>query len=258
MLLRNSSPTILGAMSESRSCRRTPPLLFRSLLALCPVVLSATGALAQAPPPAVWLRLDALPAEMRLTARESFDGVPPRFVLMTDGTVYVGGRRDLLRGSLDRSEMQDISTRLDLTLKSLGKSGPPSTLVMGDGPAIFRFSVLLGTPFQTVVMGSLDAGVGAVTPALLPDFIRRLAAFRHPSLRPFDPPEFAMIVREKTLSGGCRTAKGLPSLSQSLQGERVVQEALTRSFPTGPDMAQVCEGARRYTLVFRPLIPGDR
>ena len=131
------------------------------MLAMGLVVLSAAKATAQVPPPAVWLRLDALPAEMRLTPRESFDGVPPRFVLMTDGSAYVGGRRDLLRGSLDRNEMQDISTRLDRALKSLGKPGPPSTLVVGEGPAIFRFSVLLGAPFQTVVMGNLDPATAA-------------------------------------------------------------------------------------------------
>ena len=212
---------------------------------------------AQAPPPAQWLRLDPLPAEMRLTTRESFDGVPPRFVLLTDGSVFVGGRREVLRGSLDKGEMQAISTRLDLAMKSLGKAGPPPTLVVGEGPAIFRFSVLLGAPLQMVVMGSLPA---TRAPALrpLPDFIRRLAGFRHPSLKPFDPEEFTMIVREKTLVGGCRTARGLPSLSQSVSNEVVVPELLTRGFPTGADMAQVCEGAKRYTVVFRPLIPGGR
>ena len=67
-----------------------------------------------------------------------------------------------------------------------------------------------------------------------------------------------MIVREKTLSGGCRASSGLPPLSQSLAAETVVKEALTRTFPTGAEMAQVCEGAKRYTVVFRPLIPGER
>jgi hypothetical protein len=217
----------------------------------------ASTVLAQSPPPAQWLRLDALPAEMRMTARESFDGVPPRFVLLTDGSVFVGGRREVLRGSLDKGEMQAISTQLDLAMKSLGKAAPPPTLVVGEGPAIFRFSVLLGAPLQMVVMGSLPAsGPPALPP--LPDFIRRLAGFRHPSLRPFDPAEFTMIVREKTLAGGCRTAPGLPLLSQSLSNEVVVPELLIRSFPTGADMTQVCEGAKRYTVVFRPLIPGGR
>ena len=245
---------------DGQPCRRrNPPRTFLGFLGLCGLVLvHPPHAHAQTPPAAVWMRLDALPGEMKLTPRESFDGVPPRFVLMTDGSVYVGGRRELLRGMLDKAEMQDISTRLDLALKSLGKVGPPRTLEVGEGPAIFRLSVLLGAPFQVVVTGSLTPAAGAPPPALLPDFIRRLAGFRHPSLRPFDPMEFAMIVREKTLPGGCRTAKDLPSLVQSLSGEVVVPEAVTRSFPTGPDMAQVCEGAKRYTVVFRPLVPGER
>jgi hypothetical protein len=199
---------------------------------------------------------------MKLTARESFDGVPPRFVLLTDGSVFVGGRREVLRGFLDKAEMQAISTRLDLAMKSLGKASPP-TLVLGQGPgegdgsAIFRFSVLLGAPLQVVVMGRIpSAGGPALSP--LPDFIRSLAGFRHPSLKPWDPAQFTMMVRERTLPGGCRTPKGLPSPAQAVDGETTVPETLTRSFPTGPDMTQVCEGPKRYTVVFRPLIPGGR
>jgi len=236
--------------------------MIRLLFILGALVAVAPKALAQEPPPAQWLRLDPLPAEMKLTARESFDGVPPRFVLLTDGSVFVGGRREVLRGFLDKTEMQAISTRLDVAMKSLGKVSP-RTLVLGQGPgegdgsAIFRFSVLLGAPLQVVVMGKVPpAGGPALLP--LPDFIRRLAGFRHPSLKPWDPAEFTMTVREATLPGGCRLAKGLPALAQATGGETRVPEALTRSFPTGPDMAQVCEGPRRYTVVFRPLIPGGR
>jgi hypothetical protein len=228
--------------------------LVLALLLLFGALEDASGQGVSAP----WLRLDPLPGEMRLNARESFDGVPPRFILMTDGSVYVGGRREVLKGSLSRAEMQDISTRLDQALKSFGKAGPPQTLNVGEGPAIFRLSVLLGTPFQTVVVGELKLASGAASLAPLPDFVRRLANFRHPSLRPFDPPQFAMVVREKTLPGGCRSAKGLPALGPALSTETVVSETVTRGFPTGPDLAQVCDGLRRYTVIFRPLIPGER
>ena len=236
--------------------------MIRPLVLLVALVAFAPRVLAQEPPPAQWLRLDPLPAEMKLTARESFDGVPPRFVLLTDGSVFVGGRREVLRGFLDKSEMQAISTRLDLAMKSVGRASPP-TLVLGQEPgesagsAIFRFSVLLGAPLQVVVMGRIPAA-GGLPLAPLPDFIRRLAGFRHPSLKPWDPAEFTMVVREKALSGGCRAAKGLPSLAQAVGGETTVSETLTRGFPTGPDMAQVCEGPKRYTVVFRPVIPGGR
>jgi hypothetical protein len=142
-------------------------------------------------------------------------------------------------------------------LKSLGKGGAPPTLVIGEGPPNFRFSVLLGSTFQTVVTGPLpEENAPPSTP--LPDFVRSLAAFRHPTLRPFDPPQFAMVVRERTLPGGCRLARGLPSLSTSISNELVVSEAVTRGFPTGAEMAQICEGGKRFTLVFRPLVPGDR
>lgn len=205
-----------------------------------------------------WMRLDPLPAEMKLTARESFDGVPPRFLLMTDGSVYVGGRRELLRGMLDKAEMQDLSTRIDLALKSVAQTGGvPKTLTMGEGPAIFRFSVLLGSQFQTVVVGSLPAP-GAPPLAPLPEFVRRLSAFRHPSLRPYDPKQFAMTVKERTLAGGCRTVRGWPALAQSMSGEVVMPENLVRGFPFGADVSQICESSKRYTVVLRPLVPGER
>ncbi|MBK5255812.1 MAG: hypothetical protein JJE39_07255 [Vicinamibacteria bacterium] len=177
---------------------------------------------------------------------------------MTDGSVFVGGRREILRGLLDRAEMQGVATRLDMILKSLGPAGPPSTLSLGDGPALFRFSVLIGARLQTVLTGSLPP---ESAPALepLPEFIRSLASFRHPSLRPFDPPQFAMIVREKTLSGGCRPPGALlPPLAQSIANEVVVSEKVTRGLPTGAEMAQICDGEKRYAVVFRPLIPGER
>lgn len=221
------------------------------------LILVGSFSLAQEPPPAQWLRLDPLPGEIGLTPRESFDGVPSRFVLLTDGSVFVGGRREVLKGWLDKGEMQAISTRLDVAMKSLGKAGPPQTLVVGEGPAIFRFSVLLGSPIQLVVMGNLDPGVG---PALapLPDFIRGLAGFRHPSLKPWDPDRFTLIVKERVLPGGCRLAPALSPLASRVANDSAVGEALTRGFPTGSEMSQVCDGLKRYTVVFRPLIPGER
>jgi hypothetical protein len=222
------------------------------------LALVASPILAQQAPPTVWIRLEALPAEMKMTARESFDGVPPRFVLLTDGSVFVGGRREVLRGFLDKTEMQSLSTQIDLALRALGKGAtPPNTLTTGDGPATFRFSVLAGTPLQIVIMGDLQAPASVKTPtSQLTDFIRRVANFRHPSLKPWEPEQFAMIAKEKTLPGGCRTTKGLPAID--LAAETVVAASVTYGFSTGPDVAQVCDGVKRYAIVFRPLIPGER
>lgn len=221
------------------------------------LVLMASATFAQEAPPAQWIRLDVLPGEMRLTPRESLDGVPPRFVLLTDGSLFVGGRREVLKGRLDKDEMQAISTRLDLAIKSVGKAGLPQTLVVGEGPALFRFSVLLGSPMQFVVMGNLEAA-GAPPLSPLPDFIRQLAVFRHPSLTPWTPALFTLIVKERALPGGCRLAPGLPPLAQTVANSVVVPEKLTHGFPTGSEMSQVCEGPKRFTVVFRPVIPGER
>ncbi len=231
-------------------------VLPRTLLIAALLFLGGSFSRAQEAPAAQWLRLDPLPGEMGLTPRESFDGVPSRFVLLTDGSVFVGGRRDVLKGWLDKGEMQAISTRLDVAMKSLLKAGP-QTLVVGEGPAIFRFSVLLGSPFQLVVMGNLESGDGPVL-APLPEFIRGLANFRHPSLKPWDPDRFTLIVKERALPGGCRAAPALTPLASLVANDSTVGEALTRGFPTGSEMSQVCDALKRYTVVFRPLVPGER
>jgi hypothetical protein len=219
-------------------------------------------ALAQSVPSSPWIRVEALPAEMKLTSRETFDGVPTRFVVLTDGSVFLGGRREIIRGFLDKSEMQALSTRLDLALKALGKTPLPPTIMLGDGPATLRFSVLLGVPLHTVIMGDLEASTSTAPRGPRPatsqivEFIRYLANFRHPSLKPWDPEQFAMIVKEQTLLGGCRSSKGLPVLNTA--SETVVPAAVTHGFPTGADLTQVCDGQKRYALAFRPLIPGER
>ena len=234
-------------LSPVRSRSTAPTLLAWALFAV-----TATAQ----EPPRVWLRLDPFPADLTLTSRESFDGVPLRFLALTDGSIYLGGRRDVLRGWLDKPEMQALAVRFDAVRKSFKKAPIPSAISVGEGPATLRLSVFDGAPVQVVIMGRLPASPEPLAP--LPDFVRRLTGFRHPSLRPFVAPEFTMIVKEKTLIGGCRSGSGLPPLAQALSSEVVVPEVITHGFPTGADMAQVCEGPKRYTVVFRPLLPGER
>ena len=232
-----------------RACSRSLPL---TLLAWALLAVTATAQ----EPPRVWLRVDPFPADLTLTSRESFDGVPLRFLALTDGSIYLGGRRDVLRGWLDKDEMKALDARFDTVRKSFGKTPIPSAVSVGEGPATLRLSVFDGAPVQVVVMGRLPGSREPLAP--LPDFVRRLTGFRHPSLRPFVPEEFTMIVKEKTLIGGCRSSSGLPALAQALSAEVVVPELTTHGFPTGADMTQVCEGPKRYTVVFRPLLPGER
>ena len=82
----------LQVLRNSVSLSSKSTLRFVALLGL--IACSKADSFAEDHLPAQqWLRLDPLPGEMRLTARESFDGVPPRFVVLTDGSVFVGGRR---------------------------------------------------------------------------------------------------------------------------------------------------------------------
>src|SRR5262245_32858675 len=198
--LRGDVPGILSGRSRGgrwwRKDRGVYPRIVRPLrtaLVASLLLWHAFPAEAQtATPPAagVWLRLEALPAEMKLTPRESFDGVPTRFTLLTDGYVFLGGRRAVVSGALLRAEMQEISTALDLALKALGKAAPPQTLALGEGPAVFRFAALAGTPLQIVVTGDLNAPTPKAPTSQLVEFIRRLANFRHPSLKAWDPEHF--------------------------------------------------------------------
>jgi len=178
---------------------------------------------------------------------------PPRFVLMEDGTVYVGGTRDLRVGKLESSEQKDLDRRIGEVRKL------PLTGVMTVGPGIERRHLFVkkGRALEMVLNGD---------PADPPASLRALAAlvtdverFQHPSLRPYEPASFAMSAKEGTLAGGCRPWTLPEPLAESVFAPRVVPAKGHGDWPTGAIPAAVClENDKRYVVTFRPLLPGER
>ncbi|HET6899586.1 MAG TPA: hypothetical protein VFK70_14620 [Vicinamibacteria bacterium] len=178
---------------------------------------------------------------------------PPRFVLMEDGTVYVGGTRDVRVGKLESSEQKDLDRRLGEVRKL------PLTGVMTIGPGSERRRLFLkkGRALDMVLNGD---------PADAPSSLRALAAlvtdlarFQHPSLRPYEPASFAMSAKEGALPGGCRPWTLPEPLAESVFAPRVVPAKGHGDWPTGAIPAAVClENDKRYVVTFRPLLPGER
>jgi hypothetical protein len=209
--------------------------------------LFAGAAAAEIPSAAVILEVlvPTLPGQVALAA-------PPRFVLMEDGTVYVGGTRDVMVGKLEPSELRDLERRIADVRKL------PLTGVMTVGPGNERRHLFLrkGRPLDMVLSGDPadpPAGLRALA-ALVTD----LARFQHPSLRPYEPASFAMSAKEGALPGGCRSWTLPERLAESVFAPRIVPAKGHGDWPTGAVPASVCLDDKRYVVTFRPLLPGER
>jgi hypothetical protein len=180
------------------------------------------------------------------------EAAPPRFVLMEDATVYVGGTRDLRVGRLGGPEFKDLERRI-AEVRKLPLTG---AMTLGPGSERRRLFLKKGRPLDMVLSGDpADA-----TPSLRPlaALVEDLARFHHPSLRPFEPASFAMSAKEGTLAGGCRPWMLPERLDESVFAPRVVPARGHGDWPTGAVPASVCVGDKRYVVTFRPLLPGER
>ena len=187
----------------------------------------------------------ALPGEVPSAA-------PPRFVLMEDGTIYVGGTRDVMMGRLASQEARDLERRISEVRKL------PLTGSMTIGPGLERRQLLLrkGRALDIVLTGSPADPPAGLAPlaALMED----LARFQHASLRPYQPVSFAMSAKEGTLAGGCRPWLLPEPLAESIFAPRIVPARGHGDWPTGAVPAHVCLGDKHYVVTFRPLLPGER
>jgi len=180
-------------------------------------------------------------------------GAPPRFVLLKDGQVFVGGTSLVEAGRLERSEAQALAKR-SAALRKLPGIGAPLAFG-GASDRVVRLSVLEGDPLEIVATGDPARAPAVLTP--LTTFLDELEHFRHPTLRPYAPASYALSVREAKLAGGCR-AWGFPvPLAEALAGRRTVAALDATSWPTGALPASVCVDERRYSVTLRPLLPGE-
>jgi hypothetical protein len=217
--------------------------------ALAAVVLAAASALAGEIPGAV-LVLEAAPG----TPGADAAAAPPRFVLLEDGQVFVGGDARVEAGRLEKREAQALLKRAE-ALRRLPGVGPEVALGGRDDVA-FRLRLLDGRPLEVRATG--DPALAPAPLAPLAALVSDLARFHHPSLRPFAPSSYAMVVREARLVGGCREWTFPFPLASAQAAPRTVSASEAEGWPTGALPASVCADDKRYAVTLRPLLPGEQ
>jgi len=178
---------------------------------------------------------------------------PPRFALYEDGQVYVGGTSQVVAGHLEKTETKALDDQLALVRKLPGLG---SSMTFGEGGPRYRLQVRKGKPLDLVVTGDPAAAPAAMKP--LAALLTTLAAFEHPSLRPYDPANYALAAREAPMPGGCRGWAFPAPLTEVVSGPRGVPQSAAAEWPTGATPAAVCEGDKTYQVTLRPLLPGER
>jgi hypothetical protein len=217
------------------------PVLAVALLALAPAAAHAADA------GAIVLIEDRTPGREGLTP----EGAPPRFALMPDGQVYVGGTSVVLTAKLPSDEARAIEKRVEAVRRLPGLAG---SVTLGDGPQRFRVVLRKGRPIEMSVSGDPATASAALQP--LAALIRDLSAYHHPSLRPYAPKEYMMSAHKGTLPGGCR-ANTLPaSPKDAVFAPRRVSARVHTGWPTGAIPASVCVDDDRYVVTLKPIIPG--
>jgi len=181
-------------------------------------------------------------------------GAPPRFVLLKDGQVFVGGTARLEAGRLEKGETSAFLKRAEAVRRLPGLS--PTVSLGGDPARTLRLRLLDGKPLEVVATGDPAGAPPALAPlaALLGDLLR----FDHPSLRPYAPTSYVLAVREARLVGGCRAWGFAFPIAQALAAPRTVSAAEASGWPTGGFPASVCADDRHYVVTLRPLLPGER
>jgi hypothetical protein len=181
-------------------------------------------------------------------------GAPPRFVLLKDGTVFVGGTGRLETALLERGEANALRRRAEAARRA---AGPQADVAFG-GAAGEPLRLLLAEddPVQLTLTGDPAQAPVALQP--LASFVADLLRFHHPSLRPYAPASYALAVREGRLVGGCRAWTLRVAIADALAGPREVPALDVSGWPTGAFPASVCVDDRRYVVTFRPLLPGER
>jgi hypothetical protein len=178
---------------------------------------------------------------------------PPRFVLLKDRQVFVGGTARLFSGRLEKDEVKEIEKRLSKVRKLPGIG---SMVVLSPGGARYRLLVREGRPLEILATGDPVSAPPALRP--LATLLHDLAAFDHPSLRPWEPTAFALSAREATLGGGCRTWTLPVSIPEAVSAPRALPAAVAADWPTGAIAASVCAGDKTYAVTLRPLLPGEK
>lgn len=181
------------------------------------------------------------------------EAAPPRFVLLEDGQVFVGGTSRLAAGRLAKAEAREIEARV-VAVRQLPGFG--ASVALGAGGQRYRLRLRKGGAQDIEVTG--DPSDPSAGPGPLASLLQDLLRFDHPSLRPYRPASYAVIAREGKLAGGCRRWTFAEPVTESLFAPRTVPAAAAENWPTGATPASVCADDKTYVVALRPLLPGER
>jgi hypothetical protein len=181
-------------------------------------------------------------------------GAPPRFVLLKDGRVFVGGTSSVDAGQLEKKEAQALLKRAE-ALRKLPGIG--AKLELG-GRVDLELRLLVLADEALEVRATGDPAAAPVSLAPLASLLQDLARFDHPSLRRYAPSSYALSAREARLVGGCRGWSFAPSLADVLARPRAVPAVEAEGWPTGALPASVCASDKRYAVTLRPLLPDEQ
>jgi hypothetical protein len=215
-------------------------------LALAAVALGVTEARSGEIPGA----LVVLETYIEVRPGDSPEAAPPRFVLLQDGQVFVGGSSQVVAGRLTSSETKAIEKRLS-TVRRL--SGLGSSVNLGPGAARHRLQLRKGRPLEIVATGDPAGAPRALQP--LASLIADLGSFDHSDLKPYPPKEYWLTARLGSLPGGCRP---WPFPEPLTEGSRTVPASDYPTWPTGARPASVCAGGKSFVVTLRPLLPGEK
>lgn len=219
-----------------------------ALLVLAALARAATAGAGEIPNVVVVLEVFS-----RARPHDVPESAPPRFVLLEDGQVFVGGTSRLVAGRLSPAEAKALDRRVADVRRLPGLAG---TVRLGGGDGRQRLLLRRGRPLDMNVIGDPGQAAPGLRPlaALIEDLLR----FDHPSLRPYEPGSYAVSAREGTLPGGCRSWPFKESPAESVFAPRTLPGESLRDWPTGASPASVCAGEKTYLVTFRPLLPGER
>ena len=184
---------------------------------------------------------------------EIAEAAPPRFVLLEDGQVFVGGTHGLVTARLAGRDLKDLDRRLSDVRKLPALAG---VVTVGPGTAVRHLLLAKGHPLDMRIEGDLASAPPALRP--LADLVLDLERFHHPGLRPYAPVQLALRAREGSLPGGCRPWTRPEPLAGSVFAPQAVTAADFASWPTGAAPASVCAGDKQYVVTLRPLLPGEK
>ena len=190
-------------------------------------------------------------------------GAPPRFALLGDGQVFVGGTSQLETTRLAKDELAALRKRIETVRKAVERDGPPPAESAGPSAVRVRFfegrTIELQLDPRRLAEPAPARGPAARQPAaLLTALVGELLRYDHPALVRYAPASYALSAQQRTLVGGCRPWTFSFPIEDAVAAPTAVHARDAVGWPTGALPASVCAGDKRFSVTLRPLLPGER